>query len=143
MKDCVFCYLKKIKDEIFYESKYFYGIYNIKPIVPGHSLIITKRHVPRFLELNKEELEELIPTMKKVTKVLLKVYKAPDFDISLQDGKSAGQTIQHIHFHIIPRKPGDIWGTWIKHIREMEKAERIPDEVVKENVKKIKRTFKD
>jgi bis(5'-adenosyl)-triphosphatase len=77
---CVFCDYPSIADEIFAESTYFYAIYNLYPILPGHVLIIPKAHKQYVVDLSEEELEELMPFSRKVAKVIFDVFEAESFD---------------------------------------------------------------
>jgi bis(5'-adenosyl)-triphosphatase len=140
--NCPFCDSENIKNQIFYEDEIFYGLYNIKPIVPGHSLLIPKRHVEHLLELNDEEMKMLLPVLKKIIKGLLKTYDADSFDLSLQEGKPAGQMVPHLHVHLIPRVLGDLQENWPEALAKREKGKRISDEEIKENAEKIKRFLK-
>jgi len=118
MFDCPFC--KKDIEEISYlESKNFLVIYNIAPVFPGHSLLIPKKHITSFFELNDDELSELIIFIRQAMKVLKKALRTEAFNISLQEKEEAGQTIPHLHFHIIPRIKGDLEdpGKWFVTIQ--------------------------
>lgn len=127
---------------MFYKDEKFYGLYNIKPILSGHSLLIPKRHIEHLFDLDEDESRLLLPMLKKITKALLKAYETENFDLSLQEGRPAGQMVSHLHIHIIPRKSGDLKEDWPEAIRKRERRERISDEEIKENVEKIKREFK-
>jgi len=89
-------------------SSNFLAIYNLAPILTGHSLIISKRHVPSVLELDETEQSELLSFAASTTRVLMNAFRGEGFDWSVQDGKCAGQTIPHLHMHIVIRKPGDL-----------------------------------
>lgn len=101
---CVFCNRNEIHNQIFYESEHFIGVVNIRPVLEGHSLLIPKRHVESYLDLNEDEMKELPFALKGVVNALMKSYQGEGFDASIQNGKVAGQVIPHIHFHIFPRK---------------------------------------
>ncbi len=118
MGGCVFCN-EEIERNQFYESENFRVIYNIAPILPGHTLIIPKTHYSSFLELSRELREELINLSHKVAEILLKIFKCGGFDLTLQDGEVAGQTVLHLHLHLIPRKEGDLDspGEWYPEMR--------------------------
>jgi bis(5'-adenosyl)-triphosphatase len=90
--------------QIFYESPLCYGIVNLKPIVPGHVLIIPKRVSVRIADLSSEEMTDLFSTVQKVGPVLENYYGGDALNIAIQDGKAAGQSVPHVHVHIIPRK---------------------------------------
>jgi bis(5'-adenosyl)-triphosphatase len=93
------------------------AIYNIAPILPGHSLVIPRRHAGRLAELDDAEVVSLFVFARRVTDLLLAELGALDFDWSLQDGASAGQTVPHAHLHVIPRSPGDLPGPGDWHPR--------------------------
>ncbi len=105
--ECVFCSETALKFEKFYEDKHFIAVYNIRPVVKGHCLVIPKRHVESLLELDENERKDFISFSNKATFVALKYANANDFDFLLQMGENAGQSIKHLHFHILPRKRDD------------------------------------
>lgn len=107
MSACVFC-RNEILNNQFYESENFRVIYNLAPILPGHTLIVPKTHYTTFLELSRELREELINLSHKIAKNLMNIFKSSGFDFTLQDGECAGQTVLHLHLHLIPRSVGDL-----------------------------------
>jgi len=118
MQECPFC-KEDIKDISYLESKNFYVIYNIAPVFPGHSLLIPKRHIISIFDLTNEELVELILLGRKAIEILKIALKTDAFNISLQEKEEAGQTIAHLHVHIIPRIKGDLEdpGKWYVKIQ--------------------------
>jgi bis(5'-adenosyl)-triphosphatase len=92
----------------FANSGSFLALYNIAPIFPGHSLIIPKMHVKSLRSLPDDLISELFIFARHVTDVLLSFYNADAFNWSVQDNESAGQTIPHLHLHIIIRKTDDL-----------------------------------
>ena len=78
------------------------------PVTPLHSLLITKRHVVSYFQCSKEEIEE-IPIILDTQKTELKILDdtITGFNIGMNIGEDAGQTIFHCHIHIIPRRHGD------------------------------------
>jgi bis(5'-adenosyl)-triphosphatase len=80
---------------------------NIKPIVPGHVLIISKRVCPKFSQLSHDEAMDLMSCVHKIVPVLEKYYDCEASNIGIQDGEAAGQSVPHVHVHILPRKLGD------------------------------------
>ena len=89
---------------------------NLKPLLPGHVLVSPLRKVPRLTDLSHEEVADLFTTVQKVERMLahLTFNGQPEdgsFNIAIQDGEDAGQTVPHVHCHIIPRKrDGDSGG---------------------------------
>lgn len=90
--------------QIFYETSLCYGIVNLKPIVPGHVLIIPKRVCVRIADLTSEEMSDLFSVVQRVGPVIEKYYGGDALNIAVQDGKAAGQSVPHVHVHILPRK---------------------------------------
>ncbi|KAG5666717.1 hypothetical protein PVAND_014731 [Polypedilum vanderplanki] len=92
---------------IFYETEHCVAFTNIRCVVPGHVLVATKRIVPRVKEMTANENKELFETACKVSKVLDDYYGVESATITVQDGEHAGQTVKHVHCHVMPRKAGD------------------------------------
>lgn len=140
--NCVFCNQNALKHECFYETQNFVCLYNLRPVFPGHSLIIPKRHMETILKMNEDEIEELPSVVKLAMVVLKKAYKADGFNVVLQEGSAAGASIKHVHFHVLPRKKGDMPAhtEWMEYFKQHELTRRTltKDEMAKE-VKKIKK----
>jgi bis(5'-adenosyl)-triphosphatase len=102
---------------IFYESPLMLALYNIAPVVPGHSLIIPRRTVARMADLTEAEQNVFMSFALQVAEGLSRVFQASDFNWIIQDGHLAGQTIDHVHLHLIPRHDGDFPhpGDWYPH----------------------------
>jgi len=97
-------------DQIIKENDSFIVIYDKYPVSPGHTLIITKRPVSRFSELTKQERSALIELVDWATCYLEEnlELKPDGFNLGVNDGVAAGQTVEQFHFHVIPRYTGDI-----------------------------------
>ena len=106
MSNCIFCNLPP--QRIIHEYKHFYVIRDAFPVTPLHSLIITKRHVVSYFQCSKAELEE-IPIILDTQKTELKYLdnKITGYNIGMNIGEDAGQSIFHCHIHIIPRREDD------------------------------------
>ena len=106
MNNCIFCNIEE--DLIVHEYKHFYVIRDAFPVTPLHSLVITKRHVVSYFQCSKKELDE-IPMILDTQKTELKILDdtITGFNIGMNIGENAGQTIFHCHIHIIPRRQGD------------------------------------
>ena len=78
------------------------------PISEGHTLIIPKRHIASFFEVTTEEREALFELLDAAKIVLDKELKPDAYNIGINDGAAAGQTVAHLHIHLIPRYQGDI-----------------------------------
>ncbi|GAA6030059.1 hypothetical protein JCM8097_009235 [Rhodosporidiobolus ruineniae] len=99
----------RIPNQVFYvsASRRTIGIVNLKPLVPGHVLVIPTRVTPRFRDLTPEEVSDLFASVHQISKVIEEEYKAQALNIALQDGPLAGQSVPHVHVHIIPRRAKD------------------------------------
>jgi len=93
--------------EVFAESKHCFAFVNLKPILPGHVLVSTKRVVSRFTSLESEEVADLWTLAQMVGEKLEKFHNATSLTLTIQDGPEAGQTVPHVHIHVLPRKGGD------------------------------------
>lgn len=100
--------------QIFFESSLSLAIVNLKPIVPGHVLVLPKRVVPRLSQLTTDEHSDLFNSVREVSNTFEPFYKADAFNIAVQDGKEAGQSVYHVHVHILPRKAGIFSNGFIK-----------------------------
>ncbi|OSD06028.1 diadenosine hydrolase [Trametes coccinea BRFM310] len=119
-----------VSRQAFYRSRLAAAIVNLKPIVPGHVLVIPTRVVPRLADLKHDELAALMRSVQHVGRVIERVYGADGLTIACQDGKAAGQTVPHVHFHILPRKlQGDVFARNDDVYPALERAEgRLPEE---------------
>lgn len=77
------------------------------PIAPGHTLIIPKRHISSFFETNREEQAALLDLLAEMRQSLFEERNPDGFNIGINDGVAAGQTVMHLHIHLIPRYSGD------------------------------------
>ena len=111
MKDpnnpCLFCDIEK--SGFMYENDLAYASYDSYPVSELHCLIIPKRHIKDYFDLSKDELlacNELIKTVKK--EIIKKDSSVKGFNLGTNIGKVSGQSILHCHFHLIPRRLGDV-----------------------------------
>ena len=133
---CPFC--TNIQQAIFYESKLSYGIYNLKPLVPGHILVIPKAHKVHLLNLTKEEHIDFFNTVREVSKRLKKVYKADGLSLLIQDGKIAGQTVPHLHMHIAPLDAKISTWEYVQNAPKSKDRSAISATEIKKEVKRLK-----
>ena len=107
MDNCVFC--KDFdKNRIIYEDSTWVAIYDNYPVSKGHVLVIPKRHCETYFDLNFIELESISVTIGIVKRLLDKKFKPDGYNIGVNCGEAAGQTVKHCHIHIIPRYKGDM-----------------------------------
>ena len=80
----------------------------MRPIVPGHVLVCSNRVTPLLSNLDEEEYDDLWKTVRIVQQILRQQYNCNAFNVAVQDGVGAGQSVPHVHVHILPRYIGDI-----------------------------------
>lgn len=106
MSDCAFC--KVEKKRVIYETRYIFVIRDLFPVTHLHSLIIPKRHLPTYFDLDEKELNDLNEVLRhQRDDILRKDNTVSGFNIGINDGEDAGQTIFHCHVHLIPRRKDD------------------------------------
>jgi diadenosine tetraphosphate (Ap4A) HIT family hydrolase len=103
--DCPFCPLPT--DRIISESDYTITIRDSFPVSEGHTLIIPKRHVQSFFELHAIEKAAVLQALDEAKEALDKEFSPDGYNIGINDGEAAGQTVMHLHVHLIPRYEGD------------------------------------
>jgi len=107
LKDCIFCNLEQSRVEK--ENNFALSFKDLYPVTVGHSLFIPKRHVQSFFDLEKNEKEAIFDLLELEREELMKQDKfITGFNIGINDGSDAGQTVMHCHVHLIPRRNGDM-----------------------------------
>lgn len=111
MKDsnCIFCKITsgEIPSHTIYEDESFKVIFDISPATKGHAIIIPKNHAKDIFELSEEDASKIFVVAKKVASALNEVLQCDGFNILQNNGKIAGQTVFHLHVHLIPRYKDD------------------------------------
>ena len=95
---CIFCAISE--DKKIRRFGYWFAIRDLYPVVKDHTLFISQRHVSNADDLTDEEWSELFPAIKSL-------FEGRDFNLGINRGSSAGQTIFHVHVHVFPRVQGD------------------------------------
>lgn len=114
---------------------------NLKPILPGHCLIVPERHVERLCELTPDEVARLAAFGRTVSELLMAEYAASGIDWTLQDGPEAGQTVMHLHLHLIPRVPGDLPapGDWYAELQASHARAPLAERELEASVDRLRR----
>ena len=94
--------------QVFHITPHSFALVNIKPLLPGHVLVCPRRPIPRFSDLTQPEVTDLFLTVQRVSRVVEQVYGATGLNIAMQDGADAGQSVPHLHTHIVPRKRAEL-----------------------------------
>ncbi len=105
--ECPFC-STTVQQSAFRADDRFLAIYNISPVLPGHSLILPRAHVQSLLDLADADLAAFVLFARRITRIVSRAFAGDGFDWTVQDGRSAGQSVPHLHLHIIPRHSGDL-----------------------------------
>jgi diadenosine tetraphosphate (Ap4A) HIT family hydrolase len=104
--NCPFC--DPDKKEIVVENDLAYGRYDKYPVNPGHMLIIPKRHFPNYFDATLEEKEDILALIDETRNLIDKIFHPDGYTIGINVGEVAGQTVMHLHVHLIPRYEGDV-----------------------------------
>ncbi|HJK21862.1 MAG TPA: HIT family protein [Methanocorpusculum sp.] len=104
MTDCPFCN----PDDILLENDLAFAKYDLYPVSPGHVLVVPKRHTASWFDLTAEEQTAMFVLANQAKKLLDERYAPAGYNLGINCGEAAGQTIMHVHLHIIPRYCGDV-----------------------------------
>lgn len=110
--NCVFCKIvaADLPAAAVYEDDAVLAFLDIGPLADGHLIVIPREHQERLSDLSAEIGARLGSTLPKMGRALLKVTGSAGFNVLLNQGGVAGQMVQHVHYHLIPRKEGDQLG---------------------------------
>lgn len=133
MSDCIFC--KIIKGEIpsykVYEDDEVLAFLDINPVNPGHTLVIPKSHYATLIDLPLDLAQKVIAATKQIIPAVLAGVGANDFNLGVNQGKLAGQVVDHFHLHIMPRFIGDGHQLFSGHQYQDGEAEMILNSIKK------------
>jgi diadenosine tetraphosphate (Ap4A) HIT family hydrolase len=104
-ESCPFCTLPA--DRILAEDTWCLTIRDGFPISPGHTLVIPRRHVGSFFEVTSNERDAILKALDEAKRTLDAEFAPAAYNIGINDGPAAGQTVGHLHVHLIPRYEGD------------------------------------
>jgi len=103
---CIFC--KKHDKELLCENELAKAFYDNFPVNEGHTLVVPKRHVATYFEATPEELQAINQLIFTVKEILTEKYRPDGYNIGVNVGEAGGQSIFHLHVHVIPRYKGDV-----------------------------------
>jgi histidine triad (HIT) family protein len=111
--DCLFCKIsaKEISAEVIHEDEQVFGFLDQQPISLGHTLVVPKSHAENIIDLPPEIIAPLFSSVKKLTERIKKALNPNGFTIGINHGRNAGQAVDHLHVHIVPRFAGDKGGS--------------------------------
>lgn len=103
---CPFCHLEQSRISI--ENEFAVAFADSFPVAEGHTLVVPKRHVSSLFDLPEVEQAAVWKLVAKVRGTLTTDLKPDGFNVGVNDGPAAGQTVMHAHVHVIPRRKGDV-----------------------------------
>ncbi len=130
--DCIFC--KMVAGQIpvakVYEDEIVFAFLDIGPISDGHTLVIPKQHFERLHDCPPELLGQVALRLGTIAGAVAAAMNADGYNLLCNNGRAAGQLIEHLHFHIVPRNVGDgVFDRWPSYRYPQGKIEEIADKI--------------
>jgi diadenosine tetraphosphate (Ap4A) HIT family hydrolase len=107
LDNCPFCHLSE-NVKVICDSDDCIAFYDRFPVSKGHVLIVPKRHVANYFDLTKSEIASMQQMLIRVKKILDSKFKPDGYNIGVNVNEAAGQSVLHVHMHLIPRYKGDV-----------------------------------
>ncbi|MDD1647198.1 MAG: HIT family protein [Methanomicrobiales archaeon] len=113
---CPFCTIPR--ERIFAQNELCFATWDVNPVSKGHTLLIPFRHVADFFQTTPEEQRALLALSGQVKEVLDRRHHPAGYNLGVNVGAAAGQAVPHVHFHLVPRYPGDArgQGSGMRHV---------------------------
>jgi len=105
-KNCIFCKLRE--ERVIGECDFTKTFIDTYPASPGHTLIVPKRHFATFFEASEDELLAICKAIQNAKTILDEEFSPDGYNIGVNNGQAAGQSVMHMHVHLIPRYTGDV-----------------------------------
>ena len=126
--DCIFC--KMVAGQIpvtkIYEDKVVLAFLDIGPLSDGHTLVIPKQHFEKLHDCPAELLSRFGSRLGKIAEAVAGAMNSEGYNVLCNNGRAAGQLVEHLHFHIIPRNTGDgVFDRWPAYKYQQGKIEEI------------------
>ena len=135
--DCLFCKIasKEIPSEVVYEDEAAIAFLDVNPLTLGHTVIIPKSHAENILDLADDRVGATFLAVKHVAKMLERAVNPEGFTIGINHGRISGQTVPHLHIHVIPRYLGDGGGSIhsVVEFRPKESIQKTKEKIIKAN----------
>ena len=131
-KDCIFC--RMVSGEIpvakVYEDEIVLAFLDIGPLSDGHTLVIPKEHFAKLEDCPAELVGKVASRLGKISAAVVKATGADGYNVLCNNGRAAGQLVEHLHFHIVPRKTGDgVFDRWPSFKYPQGKIEKLAGEI--------------
>ena len=131
MDNCIFCKIAngEISSNVVYEDNDFIAILDLSPATKGHVLLIPKKHAANLLELPDDVASKVLPVAKKIVNAQKEVLGFNNFNLIQNNGRIAGQTVDHYHLHLIPRYSIDEISLWAPHENDPSVTKELAEEI--------------
>ena len=131
MENCIFCKIAngEIPANVVYEDNDFIAILDLSPATKGHILLIPKQHASNLLELPDDIASKVLPVAKKIVNAQKEVLSFSNFNLIQNNGRIAGQTVEHFHLHLIPRYSIDEISLWAPHENDPSVTKELAEEI--------------
>ncbi|MBI4127477.1 MAG: HIT family protein, partial [Parcubacteria group bacterium] len=129
---CLFCKIRdgELSSNTVYEDRRVLAFLDIKPINPGHTLLVSKDHYRDLLDAPPKVLKELVERLPSIAQAVLLATGAHGFNVGINNGRDAGQLIPHLHFHIMPRHKADGHSHWQgKEYKDAKEREAMTEKI--------------
>lgn len=109
-EQCAFCEILRNDSDnrIIAKNEFAIAVRDGFPLANGHTLLIPKRHIVSFFDLDEKERAAIFELLEFAKKDIDRLHSPAAYNIGINDGKEAGQTVPHLHMHLIPRYKGDV-----------------------------------
>lgn len=122
----------EIPARIVYEDDCVIAFLDIHPVNPGHTLVVPKEERANLLESSEEELMQVMRVVRRLAPLIVRAVGAEGFNVAINTGEAAGQTVFHTHVHIIPRFPNDGHMPWVHTPMTDEQFDQVKQKIVDE-----------
>jgi len=131
MNECIFCKIiaGELPSSMVYEDEHTVAFLSKPRLVNGHTLVVPKKHCADFSTADPECLKSVLATTQMIVKGVLKATGADGCNVSTNNGAAAGQTIFHLHWHIVPRFENDGFTSWPHSVYADGEAEKTAEKI--------------
>jgi histidine triad (HIT) family protein len=130
-QDCLFCKIirKEIPATIIHENDRVIAFLDIKPVNPGHLLIVPKKHFDDYVSTSEDALREMAVAAKRMGQAVMLALGVPGFNLGVNNGRVAGQLVDHVHLHLMPRFEHDGYELWHGKIYKEGEMEEVAEKL--------------
>ncbi|MGD0573415.1 MAG: HIT family protein [Sedimentisphaerales bacterium] len=134
VQDCIFCKIAsgQIPSAKIYEDEVVVAFLDIGPVSDGHTLVMSRQHVEKVHSCPPELLGQIWTRLGRIAGAVALAVDADGYNVLCNNGRAAGQVVDHLHFHIVPRKTGDgVFAQWPSYKYRPGQVEIIADKIRK------------